>query len=209
MATNTSITQPQLKFIETTIFSFVQHYEEEYYQFKYHCLSVCKPVIHAFLHVAHCIKEMSPMWCYGQWTMERMVGLLTPKVKLRSNADRNLSLAMLHTIQIYSLFLATNLDLKVSKDNNINPTEDDLDSLSSSRTWQDILSRIQVYNGKKEEPDFDTSKYIQSPYQLATLHFPKGIRSLTIPFTKALLEYFNSINIFISALGPFHSDQYK
>lgn len=93
---------------------------------------------------------------------------------------------MLYITQIYSLSLATNLDLKVSEDNNINPTEDDLDGLSSSRTWQDILSRIQVYNGKKEEPDFGTSKYIQSPYQLATLHFPKGIRSLTVPFTKAL-----------------------
>ena len=209
MATNMSITRLQLKFIETTIFSFVQHYEEEYYQFKHHRLSVCKPVIHALLHVAQCIKEMGPMWCYGQWTMERMVGLWTPKVKLRSNADRNLSLAMLHTTEIYSLSLATNLDFKASEDNNIDPTEDDLDGLSSSRAWQDILSRIQVYNGKKEEPDFGTSKYIQSPYQLATLHFPKGIRSLTVPFTKALLEYFDSINISISALGPFHSDQYK
>lgn len=94
----------------------------------------------------------------------------------------------------------------MSKDHNINPTEDDFDGLSSSRVWQDILSRIQVYNGKKEETDFGTSKYIQSPYQLATPYFRKGICSLTVPFTKALLEYFDSINISISALGPFHSD---
>lgn len=136
--------------------------------------------------------------------MERMVGLWTPKVKLRSNADRNLFLAMLHTTQIYSLSLATDLNLKGLEDDNIKPTEDDFDGLSSSRAWQDILRRIQVYNGKKEELDFVISKYLQSPYHLATLHFPKGIRSLTVPFTKALLEYFDSINISISALGPFH-----
>lgn len=136
--------------------------------------------------------------------MECIVGLWTSKVKLRSNTDRNLSLAMLHTTQIYSLSLATNLDLMVSGDDNINPTGDDFNGLSSSRVWQDTLTRIQVYNGKKEEPDFGTLKYIQSLYQLATFHFPKGIRSLTVPFTKALLEYFNSIDISIPALGPFH-----
>lgn len=129
---------------------------------------------------------------------------LDTKSQLRSNADRNLSLAMLHTTQIYLLSLATNLSLKVPEDGNIEFTADDFDGLSSSRAWQDILSRTQVYNKKKKVPDFGISKYIQSPYHLATLHFPKGIRSVTVPFTKALLEYFDSINISISALGSFH-----
>ena len=55
IATSISITLPQLQFVESTILSFVQHYEKEYYQFKYHRLSICKPVIHALLHVVQCI----------------------------------------------------------------------------------------------------------------------------------------------------------
>lgn len=74
--------------------------------------------------------------------MECMIGLWIPKVKLQLNIDRNISLVMLHTTRIYSLSLVTNLDLKVSKGNNIKLIEDNLDGLSSSYAWQDILSCI-------------------------------------------------------------------
>lgn len=80
--------------------------------------------------------------------MERMVGLWTPKVKLRSNANRNLSLAMLQTVQIYSLSLATNLDFKTLETHDIEYTTDNFDGVSSSRAWREILNCIQVYNGK-------------------------------------------------------------
>lgn len=103
---------------------------------------------------------------------------------------------MLHTTQIYLLSSATNLSLKVPEDGNIEFTADDFDGLSSSRAWQDILSRTQVYNKKKKVPDFGISKYIQSPYHLATLHFPKGIRSVTVPFTK-LFQSTSTPSIFL------------
>lgn len=40
------------------------------------------------------------MWCYSQWVMERMCGLWTPKVKLKTQPNRNLSLVLLRDSQI-------------------------------------------------------------------------------------------------------------
>lgn len=141
--------------------AFVHHYEQDYYQFKFHRLSACKPVIHALLHVVTCIRKMGPMWSYGQWTMERMVGLWTPKVKLRSNANRNLSLAMLWTTQIYSLSLTTCLYFKTTENKNVE-TGTLPDNPLYSLTWQGILDRIQVFNGKEEKPEVEAPACTQS-----------------------------------------------
>ena len=54
-------------------------------------------------------------------------------------------------------FLTTNLDLKIFKNHNINPTKIDFDDVQSLYIWQNILSYIQVYN-KKKEINFDISK---------------------------------------------------
>ncbi len=40
------------------------------------------------------------MWCYSQWVMERMCDLWTPKVKLKIQPSRNLSLILLRDSQI-------------------------------------------------------------------------------------------------------------
>lgn len=108
---------------------------------------------------------------------------------------------MLRTTQIYSLSLATNLDFKTLENHDIEYTEDNLDGVSSSRAWREILNRIQVYNGKKEELDFETSTCIQSSHHLATLHFSKGVRLLSALHTKALLEYFECLNISVPPSG--------
>lgn len=54
------------------------------------------------------------MWCYSQWVMERMCGLWTPNVKLKTQPSRNLSLVLLQDSQIqqipYSIETAQLLD---------------------------------------------------------------------------------------------------
>lgn len=197
LATNPVITSKDIDFIGETMLAFVHHYEAEYYQFKFHRLSACKPVIHALLHVAACIKKMGPMWSYGQWTTERMVGLWTPKVKLRSNANRNLSLAMLRTAQIYSLSLTTCLYFKTAENTNLE-TGTPPDNPLYSFTWQGILDRIQVFNGKEEEPDMEAPAGTQSPQHLATLHFRKCIRPLTTAHSHAFFSFLDSLSIAIS-----------
>ena len=91
--------------------AFVHHYEQAYYQFKFHRLSACKPVIHALLHVVTCIRKMGPMWSYGQWTMERMVGLLSQKL---SFAQTPIGIYLWPCL-IYSLSLTTCLYFKTTE----------------------------------------------------------------------------------------------
>ena len=194
LATNPVITNKDRDYIEKTMLAFVHHYEAEYYQFKLHRISACKPVIHALLHVAACIKKMGPMWSYGQWTMERMVGLWTPEVKLRSNPNRNLSLAMLRTTQIYSLSLTTRLYFKTAEYTNPE-TEAPPDSPLYSSTWQKILDRILVFKGKEEEPNMEALAGTQSSQHLATLHFRKCILPLSMAHTHALFGFLGSLSI--------------
>ena len=196
-ATNPVITGKEIDFIEETMIAFVHHYEQEYYQFKFHRLSACKPVIHALLHVVTCIRKMGLMWSYGQWTMEQMVGLWTPKVKLRSNANRNLSLAMLRTTQIYSLSLTTCLYFKTTENQDLE-TETLRENPFYSLTWQGILDKTQVFNGKEEKPKVEAPACTQSPENLATLHFRKCIWSLSTAHTQALLRFLESLSITIS-----------
>lgn len=138
---------------------------------------------------------MGPMWSYGQWTMERMAGLWTPKVKLRSNANRNLSLAMLRTTQIYSLSLTTRLYFKTAEYTNPE-TEAPSENPLYSSTWQKILDRIQVFNGKEEEPpNMEAPAGTQPSQHLATLHFRKCIRPLSTAHTHALFSFLDSLSI--------------
>ena len=121
--------------------AFVHHYEMEYYQFKLHQIFACKTIIHALLHVAVYIKRIRLIWSYSQWTIEKMVGFWTPKVKLRSNTNRNLSLAMLRTMQIYSLSLTTCLYFNTAEYTNPE-TKVSSDNPLYSSTWQRILDYI-------------------------------------------------------------------
>ena len=87
---------------------FVVHYEELYYQHRLVHLPACRAVFHALLHVADRTEWLGPTWTYAQWTMERICGLWVPKAKLKQQADRNFSLALLRDAQLHYLRYAVN-----------------------------------------------------------------------------------------------------
>ena len=109
LATDYSICATDIPRLRTMIVRFVTHYEDMYYQHKLARLPACRAVLHALLHVADCVEWLGPMWSYAQWTMERMCGLWVPKVRLKQQADRNLSLALLRESQLHCLRYAVDI----------------------------------------------------------------------------------------------------
>ena len=108
LATDYSIRVDDIPRLRTMMARFVVHYEELYYLHKLARLPACRAVFHALLHVAYCVECLGPTWSYAQWTMERMCGLWVPKVKLKKQPDRNLSLALLRDAQLHCLRYAVN-----------------------------------------------------------------------------------------------------
>lgn len=128
-----------------------------------------------------------------------MVGLWTPKVKLCSNANQNIFLAILQITQIYLLFLITCLYFKTIENPDL-----EIGTLSNnpfySLTWQGILDKIQVFNKKIEKPEVEALACTQSPEYLATLYFFRYIYLLSIAYTQALLRFLESLSMTISLL---------
>ena len=103
VATDYSISLGEIGYLRIVLAAWVEDYERIYYRYKHSRLPACRSVIHALLHVANSLQWLGPMWSNGQWTVERMCGLWTPKVKLKFLADRNLSLAILRSIQVNAM----------------------------------------------------------------------------------------------------------
>src|SRR5205809_7559291 len=96
---------------------------------------------------------------YSQWTMERVCGLLGSKVMSRSQANRNLSLAILKGQQLYYISLYLGNPFHIDGD------DSESDSNSDSDTDDSTVS----------EDDTNTSnKYITYSMILAILQATKG-----------------------------------
>src|SRR5205814_3464023 len=70
-------------------------------------ISACLLTIHLLLHLAESLLNCGPAWVYWQFPCERVCGMLKPKAKNRSLANRNLSLAILYQEQYNHLPFAT------------------------------------------------------------------------------------------------------
>jgi hypothetical protein len=83
LATDYSLTTEEITHVRAKMQQFVVHYHDNYYKYENKRLAACKSVFHALLHVADCLEWVGPMWSYGQWFIERMFALWTPKVTAR------------------------------------------------------------------------------------------------------------------------------
>ena len=167
-ATAYSIRADDIPRLRIMLARFVRHYEELYYQHKLARLPACRSVFHALLHVADCVEWLGPMWPYAQWTMERMCGLWVPKVKLKQQADRNLSLALLREAQLHCLPYA--VDTQHTTDDS-GPSRDMVDKLFSSDLAEDADNRQVLLFPSCHSVAYNRQVYSSDDYA-ATLHSP-------------------------------------
>lgn len=90
-----SLNQSQVSELEDRIIRFYEYYEERFYGGSWRRLHACLPVFHMLLHVAWGIRVAGPMGTYDQWSLERILGLLTWHVSSRVEVNRNLELNLL------------------------------------------------------------------------------------------------------------------
>ncbi|KAF8149993.1 hypothetical protein B0H34DRAFT_757239 [Crassisporium funariophilum] len=86
-----SIPQKQLLEGHRLLVSFVQEFEDLYYQRKPSRLHFCRQSIHALLHVGPEVIRLGPGGYYSQWTMERTIGNLGEEIRQPSNPFKNLA----------------------------------------------------------------------------------------------------------------------
>lgn len=89
--------------IKEDICTFLEHYEKTYYQYKYQRLSACTSQFHYLEHIPDMLDWVGPVWACWQFPTERMCGIIVSGVRSRIQANRNISLTILHTAQLYSL----------------------------------------------------------------------------------------------------------
>ncbi|KAF9461336.1 hypothetical protein BDZ94DRAFT_1372398 [Collybia nuda] len=77
------ITQDQVDELEMGFNSWVEKYEELYYNHDPMCVSTCPLTIHALLHIAPTIRAMAPVWAYWAFPMEHYCGDLLCHIKSR------------------------------------------------------------------------------------------------------------------------------
>jgi hypothetical protein len=85
------ITQAQLHAAHKLLVSFVEDYEELYYQRKVERIHFCRQSVHALPHMVPEVVRVGPSSYYMQWTMEQTIGNLGEEIKQPSNPYANLS----------------------------------------------------------------------------------------------------------------------
>jgi hypothetical protein len=110
LAIDYEITFDEVENMRKLIVEFVSQYEDFYYRYTSDRLPACVSTYHFLLHLADCILDCGPTWCYWQFPCERLCGMLKAKVKSRVSANRNLSLGILYEEQLNHLRFACNYD---------------------------------------------------------------------------------------------------
>jgi len=118
------IMRAQLLGAHKLLVSFVEEYEELYYQRKVERIHFCRQSVHALLHMAPEVVRVGPGGYYTQWTMERTIGNLGEEIKQPSNPYANLSQRGIRRSQVNALKamipdLEPNLDGLPRNSNNI------------------------------------------------------------------------------------------
>ena len=167
---------------------FLLHYEKTYYRYKFSRLQCCKSQFHLVAHVAEGIRWLGPMTNYSQWTMERVCGILVDKVKSRSQANRNLSLAIQTAQQLHSipLFLATddNQDL----DDSDTSTGSDSD-INQPPCYSSIIQQLHSIKGRAQKKASGRSLRSYTSKAVLTIQKPKRkLKAWEVMLTKAYLQ---------------------
>lgn len=86
-----SISQEDLSHAHILLCSYVQEFEELYYQQKVSRLLFIRPCLHQLTHLTFEVTRVGPAICSSQWTMERTIGNLGEEIRQPSNPYANLS----------------------------------------------------------------------------------------------------------------------
>jgi len=98
-----SISTSQLIEGHRLLVTFVQEFEELYYQRKAHRLHFCRQSIHALLHLGPETPRIGPLAYSTQWCMERTIGILGSEIRQPSNPFQNLTERGLRRTRINAL----------------------------------------------------------------------------------------------------------
>ncbi|KAJ3473032.1 hypothetical protein NLI96_g13163 [Meripilus lineatus] len=89
-----SITLEQVQLVDKLLVSFVEEFEQLYYQGHPGRLHFVRQSIHLLLHIAPQIILIGPGCYSAQWTMERLIGDLGAEIWLHSDPYGNLSVRL-------------------------------------------------------------------------------------------------------------------
>ncbi|KAI8830038.1 hypothetical protein BC829DRAFT_366650 [Chytridium lagenaria] len=98
-----SFTKEMISEIRVRCEEFYLHYEKYYYREEFSRLGACRSVMHYILHIADSIEVLGPLWCYWQYPMERLIGLMGPLIKSRSEPYWNLVNSIVSWMQLNAL----------------------------------------------------------------------------------------------------------
>ena len=90
LACDYSLSEEDTQRINSEMLSFIKHYEQEDYQYRYNRLSAMKPTMHQLAHIIHSIRWAGPPRIYWQFCMERTCGMLARSVRSRKSANENM-----------------------------------------------------------------------------------------------------------------------
>lgn len=104
----------ELPYIKAELVVFVRHFEDDYYQYKYKNLRMCRTCIHYLLHLADCALATGVLTHNWEFVIERYVGIIKGKVKSRYQANWNLSLVGLQMEQLNHIqYVCSNPELSI------------------------------------------------------------------------------------------------
>jgi len=108
IAIHYEISHRDIEKVKRLLSQFVTDYERLYYRYERKRLCLCLPTTHLLLHLGESLEHCGPAWVYWQYYCERVCGMLKPKCKNRSSANRNVTIRILQEEQLNHLRFASN-----------------------------------------------------------------------------------------------------
>ncbi|KAI0043591.1 hypothetical protein FA95DRAFT_1546235 [Auriscalpium vulgare] len=105
-----SLSTADIQAIRDGFSSWVEKFEDLYYQHNPRRISTCLITIHALLHIADSIESCGPVWAYWAFPMERYCGLIRPAIKSRKHPYASLDRFIIECAQISQIRLVYNLN---------------------------------------------------------------------------------------------------
>jgi hypothetical protein len=99
------VTRAQLLHAHKLFLKFAVQFEVLYVQFRYDRLHMIRPCVHTLVHMSPEALRVGPLPLTAQWTLERVIGLVTSQIRQDSNPFMNIQLQGVRTSQIHALKL--------------------------------------------------------------------------------------------------------
>ena len=124
---------------------------------------------------------------HSEWTMERVCGLLGLEVKFRSQAYRNLSLAIIRSQQLNVMPYTMDYSLASDSDSNANASLSNENGHEGYAILESLIARLR--SSKRQQKRNRSQNIIGHAYNAAILCEPKGKRALK-GWERVLLQHY-------------------